>query len=117
MQNCPDITIINSFFGPLVFLLSLSHSDKAKHEEEGLEDEDDDEGIQIYEINQKGSEVTNALRKAAEIRALLAEGEEPCRHFSSSGDSDLSDWSEDEQLSSRRRENQPLLLMLGLLND
>ena len=58
--------------------------------------DNDEEIVQIYEITHKqGSEVTRKAQKAAEIRALLAQGEESCRHFYDS-DSELSDWSDDE---------------------
>ena len=79
----------------LVLLLSLSNSDQVRQQEDAGSDEDN-ENIKIYEIIQNPrSEITKAAKKAAEIKALLAEGEEPCRHFYSD-DSDLSDWSEDE---------------------
>ena len=79
----------------LVLLLSLSNSDQVRQQEDAGSDEDN-ENIKIYEIiHNPRSEITKAAKKAAEIKALLAEGEEPCRHFYSD-DSDLSDWSEDE---------------------
>jgi hypothetical protein len=85
----------------LVFILSLSNSDQVKNE--GSDNgEDDDEGVQflINDIVQE-SEAAVAARKARETRAMLAEGENQARHFSS-GDSDLSDWSDDgEQIFER----------------
>ena len=78
----------------LVLLLSLSNSDQVRQNENS--GDEDDEGIQIYEITHKQeSAVTRAARKAAEIRAMLAEGEEQCRKFYET-DSELSDWSEEE---------------------
>jgi hypothetical protein len=65
----------------LVLLLSLSNSDQVRQQEDAGSDEDN-ENIKIYEIiHNPRSEITKAAKKAAEIKALLAEGEEPCRHF------------------------------------
>ena len=62
----------------LVLLLSLSNSDEIKVND----DSDDDQDIQMLlkDIVQE-SEASKSARKAHEIRALLAEGEEKCRHF------------------------------------
>ena len=66
----------------LVLLLSLTNSDEIKVKNES-EIEATDEDIQklLNSIVQE-SEASKAARKAKEIRALLAQGEEPCRHFS-----------------------------------
>ena len=63
----------------LVLLLSLSNSDEIKVNDNS---DDDDEDIQMLlkDIVQE-SEASKSARKAQEIRALLAEGEEKCRHF------------------------------------
>ena len=64
----------------LVLLLSLSNSDQVRQQED-VGSDDDNEKI-VYEIiHNPRSEITKAAKKAAEIRALLADGEEPCRHF------------------------------------
>lgn len=79
----------------MVLLLALSNSDKVRQDERS--DDEENESIKIYEItHQAESEVTKAAKKLAAIKALLAEGEEPCRRFFDS-DSDLSDWSDLEE--------------------
>ena len=63
----------------LTLLLSLSNSDEVKVKED---DSENDEDIQMLlnDIVQE-SEASKAARKAQEIRALLAQGEETCHHF------------------------------------
>ena len=63
----------------LVLLLSLSNSDEIKVNDDNS---DDDQDIQMLlkDIVQE-SEASKNARKAHQIRALLAEGEEKCRHF------------------------------------
>ena len=63
----------------LVLLLSLSNSDEIKVIDDNS-DGDQDIQMLLKDIVQE-SEASKNARKAHQIRALLAEGEEKCRHF------------------------------------
>ena len=78
----------------LVLLLSLTNSDQVQVD---VDENAIDEGVEMLlnELVQE-SESSKAARKAAEIRALLAEGEDLAPQYSDY--SDLSDWSSDEEL-------------------
>ena len=78
----------------LVLLLSLTNSDQVQVD---VDENAIDEGVEMLlnELVQE-SECSKAARKAAEIRALLAEGEDLAPQYSDY--SDLSDWSSDEEL-------------------
>ena len=66
----------------LVKLIFFSPNlDEIKVKDDDEEEEDDEAILKILEDIVQESEASKAARKAAEIRSMLAQGEEPCRSF------------------------------------